>query len=269
MARVLIIEDNPDNLELMRYLLESFGHQALSACDGESGIAAAARERPDLIVCDMHLPEADGYEVARRLKGDAVLRRIPLVAVTALAMVGDRDKVMRTGFDSYISKPIDPQRFVADLEAFLPPEPPRGRPATPGGATEQGRPRAARNMSVLVVDDVVANRDLLREILEPFGYAVRTADCADQALALARERKPDLVLTDLHMPGADGFDLIRALKADPALRTLPLMVLSSSTWNTSERERALRLGVTRFLTRPIEPQRLIDQIEACLDAPKE
>ena len=120
MATVLIIEDNSDNLELMAYLLDAFGHVPLSAGDGDSGIALARSARPDLIVCDVQLPGADGYAVARRLKLDDELRSIPLIAVTALAMVGDREKVLSGGFDGYLSKPIDPASFVAQLSQFLP-----------------------------------------------------------------------------------------------------------------------------------------------------
>ena len=85
-ARILIIEDNPANLELMTYLLSAFGHTVLTAEDGRQGLATARGEGPDLIVCDIQLPEMDGYEVARWLKSDPDLRTVPLVAVTALAM---------------------------------------------------------------------------------------------------------------------------------------------------------------------------------------
>lgn len=117
--KVLIIEDNPANLELMTYLLKAFGHDTLSARDGEAGLEAARSGLPDLIVCDIQIPGIDGLEVARRLKRDPVLGKIPLVAVTAYAMVGDRDKVMAAGFDGYIAKPIEPARFVGQLEIFL------------------------------------------------------------------------------------------------------------------------------------------------------
>src|SRR5207245_11803106 len=88
-ARILIIEDNQANLDLMSYLLEAFGHTLLTVADGEAGLESAHRERPDLIICDVQLPGTDGYEVARRLESDAASRAIPLVAVTALAMVGE------------------------------------------------------------------------------------------------------------------------------------------------------------------------------------
>jgi CheY-like chemotaxis protein len=118
-ARILVIEDNPTNLELMTYLLRAFGHTPLTAGDGEAGVEAALRERPDLVLCDLAMPRLDGYGVVRRLKADPALRHIPVVAVTASAMVGDRDRVIATGFDGYISKPIDPETFVAEVEGFL------------------------------------------------------------------------------------------------------------------------------------------------------
>ena len=93
---------------------------------------AADREHPDLIICDVQLPDIDGFEVARRLKRDPELRPIPLVAVTALAMVGDRDRVLAAGFDGYLAKPIDPEMFARQIEDFLPlANDPRRRPRRP------------------------------------------------------------------------------------------------------------------------------------------
>lgn len=119
-ARILIIEDNAANLELMRFLLEAFGHTVLSAPDGESGVGIAHRERPDLILCDVQLPGMDGFSVVRQLKGDTAEPSVPLIAVTALAMVGDRDRALAAGFDGYLPKPITPEAFVAQVDVFLP-----------------------------------------------------------------------------------------------------------------------------------------------------
>lgn len=118
-GRILVIEDNPASLELMTYLLRAFKHNVVTAIDGEEGLEMARREILDVIVCDVHMPKVDGYEVAWRLKKHPVLRRIPLIAVTALAMVGDRDKVLAAGFDGYIDKPITPELFVKQVEAFM------------------------------------------------------------------------------------------------------------------------------------------------------
>ena len=106
-------------MELMLYLLAAFGHTTIAARDGEEGVEAALRLVPDLILCDLALPKLDGFGVARRLRADDRLRDVPLIAVTASAMVGDRDKVIAIGFDGYISKPITPETFVAEVESYL------------------------------------------------------------------------------------------------------------------------------------------------------
>lgn len=117
--RILIIEDNPANLELMQYLLEAFGYSPVTAIDGAQGLEAARAEPPDLIVCDIQMPVFDGYEVLRQLRADPELADIPILAVTALAMVGDRDKILAAGFNGYISKPIVPESFVEQLKPHL------------------------------------------------------------------------------------------------------------------------------------------------------
>ena len=122
MARILIIEDNPANMQLMTYLLRAFGHDTFEARDGKAGLAIAKQELADLILCDLQMPGIDGYEVARILRLDPKLNMISLVAVTAYAMAGDREKVLAAGFNGYISKPINPELFLGQVEAFLPPE---------------------------------------------------------------------------------------------------------------------------------------------------
>lgn len=117
--RILVIEDNPTNLELMTYLLTAFGHTVTTATNGEEGVDIALKSVPDLILCDLAMPVLDGFGVARRLKADRRLDGVPLIAVTASAMVGDRDKVINSGFDGYITKPITPETFVAEVASYL------------------------------------------------------------------------------------------------------------------------------------------------------
>ena len=119
MHRILVIEDNPESMELMAYLLKAYGYDFICAADGESGVSKASEERPDVVICDVHLPRLDGYGVVRALKLAPELQTIPTVAVTASAMVGDREKLLGAGFDGYISKPIDPETFIAEITKFL------------------------------------------------------------------------------------------------------------------------------------------------------
>ncbi len=142
-ARILIIEDNLTNMELMRYLLQAFGHTTLAAFDGRQGLLAARYELPDLIICDIHLPKLDGFGVVRKLKDDPCTQVLPVIAVTAYAMVGDRDKLLDAGFDGYICKPIEPELFVAQIDAFLPRERRSVRSATTWHATAESTTRFA------------------------------------------------------------------------------------------------------------------------------
>lgn len=116
--RILIVEDDRASLKLMSYLVRALGHTALEARDGREGWQVAEQERPDLIVCDIAMPRADGFQVARWRRDHSELHRVPLVAVTAMAMPGDRERILAAGFDAYISKPIAPETFVQQLEAL-------------------------------------------------------------------------------------------------------------------------------------------------------
>jgi CheY-like chemotaxis protein len=118
-ARVLVVEDNPQNLELMCFLLQASGHETLVARNGQQGLDVAAASLPDLILCDIQMPVLDGFGVVERLRLDPRLRGIPCVAVTALAMPLDRERALAAGFDGYLSKPIEPRTFVALIEGFL------------------------------------------------------------------------------------------------------------------------------------------------------
>jgi CheY-like chemotaxis protein len=131
MARVLVVEDQKENLDLMVYLLRAFGHETVVARDGAEGVAAVTQDRPDLVVMDLQMPVMDGYQAASVIKADPAVSSIPLIAVTAYAMVGDRERIMAAGFDGYLTKPIDPQTFVRELERHLEPSLPRSGPRTP------------------------------------------------------------------------------------------------------------------------------------------
>ena len=119
MGRVLVVEDNTSNLTLSTFLLESAGHEVLSASDAESGLALARAEQPDLILMDIQLPGMDGLEATALLKGDATTRAIPVIALTALAMKGDEQRIRAAGCDGYIAKPLSYKEFLETVAAQL------------------------------------------------------------------------------------------------------------------------------------------------------
>lgn len=119
MARILVVDDNAANLELMVYLLRAFGHEPHGVSSALEGLREIENGY-DLILSDIRMPDMDGYAFARRVRSDSRAGSALMIAVTALAMVGDRERVLAAGFDGYISKPIDPQHFVQQVEAYLP-----------------------------------------------------------------------------------------------------------------------------------------------------
>lgn len=119
MAKILIVEDNEMNRDMLARRLERKGYDVSIAVDGEEGLRTARSEIPDLILMDMSLPAVDGWEATRRLKADAGTRQIPVIALTAHAMAGDREKALAAGCDDYDTKPIELPRLLEKIEALL------------------------------------------------------------------------------------------------------------------------------------------------------
>ena len=119
MAIILVVEDNPANMTLAVFLLESVGHTVLRATDAEAGLLLAREEHPHLILLDMQLPRMDGLQAVQILKHDAETRAIPVIALTALAMKGDEERIKAAGCDGYIAKPLRYREFLAAVAAQL------------------------------------------------------------------------------------------------------------------------------------------------------
>ena len=117
---ILVVEDNPKNMKLIRDLLQFNGFDILEAESGEEGIEVARNQRPALVLMDVQLPGIDGREAMKMIKDDDITRAIPVVALTAYAMKGDREQLLAEGFDGYISKPVDIKTLVETITAYLP-----------------------------------------------------------------------------------------------------------------------------------------------------
>jgi two-component system cell cycle response regulator DivK len=119
MATILVIEDNPANMTLATFLLQSVGHTVLSRTDAEAGLSLARERQPNLILMDIQLPGMDGLKATALLKGDDTTRAIPVIALTALAMAGDEERIRAAGCDGYIAKPFAYREFLATIAAQL------------------------------------------------------------------------------------------------------------------------------------------------------
>jgi CheY-like chemotaxis protein len=250
--KVLVVEDSPDIRVLVRMLLEAGGHEVVTAPDGRAGVERARAERPDLVLMDLSLPILSGWEATRDIKNDPATSAIPVVAVTAHAMHGDRERALAAGCDGFIAKPIDEETFEALVRSYARP---RGdesptvdvEPALPSRKTsiESGR--------ILVVDDHEEVARLIKQDLESEGHEVVMAQTLDAALAATGEDRPlDLAIVDVMLGAASGYDLT----ADLVSRSSEYLPVLLVTAGEIDRERGYAAGADDFIAKPLEGDEL-------------
>jgi DNA-binding response OmpR family regulator len=216
-ADVLVIEDDPSALRVLRAYLESDGYGVRVAHDGASGLAEARANPPGAIILDILLPGTDGWEVLREFKADPALRDLPVIIVT---IVDERGLGLALGAVDYFLKPVDRTALLARLARYT--------------FTTMVQTRTVR---VLAVDDDPTALDLIDAALGPEGFEVVRALGGREAIELASTERFDLVVCDLMMPGLDGFDVVTALKMNPATREVPILILTAHTLSEIEKVR--------------------------------
>ena len=217
-GEVLVIEDDPSAVRLLREYLEVAGYRVRVSASGEMGIASAIEQRPAAIILDVLLPGIDGWEVLRRLKANERLQDIPVVMVT---VVEERDVGLALGAVDYLVKPIHREALLGCLARYV---------------TASSRPGHAKR--VLIVDDEPAAVALIRGALEPDGVEVVIAQGGREALDWAEHGElVDLVICDLVMPDVDGFEVIAALKANPRTAALPIVVCTAHDLSSDQKAR--------------------------------
>ena len=119
MSKVLIVEDNENNMELISFIIEASGNETIQAVNGLTGVEMALNEKPDYIILDIQLPDIDGLEVLKRIRANENGTRVPIIAMTSYAMAGDKERMINAGCNGYIEKPIDPERVIDQINKIL------------------------------------------------------------------------------------------------------------------------------------------------------
>jgi signal transduction histidine kinase/CheY-like chemotaxis protein len=216
-TEILVIEDDPSAVRLLRTYLEGDGYQVRVASDGPSGLASARANPPAAIILDILLPGADGWEILREFKADAALRDLPVVIVTVL---DERGLGLALGAVDYFLKPVDRTALLDRLARYT--------------FTTKVKTSIVK---VLAIDDDPSALDLIDAALRPEGFEVVRAGGGREGIERARGESFDLVVCDLVMPEVDGFDVVTALKADPVSSEIPILILTSHSMTDSERVR--------------------------------
>jgi CheY-like chemotaxis protein len=238
---VLVIDDNPEQRELMQRYLNKEGFRVATAAGGEEGLRLARQLQPSVITLDVVMPEMDGWSVLTSLKEDATLRNIPVIILT---MVDDPQRGFTLGASDYVPKPLDRRRLGMILSKYSCSDPP---------------------CPVLLVEDDVETRSLMREILEKEGRTVSEAENGQVALEVMERERPSLILLDLMMPVMDGFEFADAVRRRPEWRTIPIVVVTAHDVSREERRRLNGYVDTILQKSGDSHEKILDRVRELLD----
>ena len=254
-ATILLVEDNPITTKLVRFALETQHFTVVGVGDGASAIRAFEDHAVGLVLVDLLLPDMDGFELLARLRLLRGGTEVPILAFTGLVSREIEERMSAAGFDDVIPKPIEPSRFVKVVRAHLPPDP----------HAEAPQP-AARRLRIVIADDDAVQRKLVAMRLRRAGYDVVATMDGEEALARAKELRPDAVVSDVLMPRLDGFGLCLAVRGDPEIASTPVVLVTNSYLESEDCELARRVGANDLVIRTPELTEVLATLSATIAA---
>ncbi|MBP1466574.1 response regulator [Candidatus Chloroploca sp. M-50] len=256
----LVIEDSETAGEQIARYLEELDIHAMVYGRGVGAVDEVARLRPDVIFLDLQMPEQSGWEILAQLKADATLQAIPVIIIS---VVDDRVSGLAAGAAEYLVKPISRETLRRALGAAVhKPQPPREAIVIASAPA-----RRSSVAHILMAEDNEVNIIALGDYLQDKGYRLSVARNGREALDLAAETPPDLVLMDIQMPELDGLEAIRRLRADSTFALTPIIALTALAM-PGDRERCMEAGASEYLSKPVSLRGLVDTIERLLDHPQ-
>ncbi|WP_129670841.1 PAS domain S-box protein [Candidatus Chloroploca sp. Khr17] len=256
----LVIEDSETAGEQIARYLEELNIHAVIYGRGVGAVEQVARLHPDVIFLDLQMPEQSGWEILAQLKADPVLHVIPVIIIS---VVDDRVSGLAAGAAEYLVKPISRETLRRALGVAVH-KPQAPREAVVIASAPARRPSATH---ILMAEDNEVNIVALGDYLQDKGYRLSVARNGREALDLAAETPPDLVLMDIQMPELDGLEAIRQLRADPTFTLTPIIALTALAM-PGDRERCMEAGASEYLTKPVSLRGLVETIERLLDHPQ-
>jgi PAS domain S-box-containing protein len=254
--KIMVVEDNAATRRMVRNALVRHGHEVIEAPDGETALMLMKREQPSVILQDLMLPDADGFELVGELRRLARGTDVSILAFSGFVSELDEARISTVGFDDIIAKPIAPSRIVPLIEAHL-----------PGPAPDKAQFGAGRRL--LIADDDPMQLKLATFRLSRLGFDVEAVSDGRAALEAVKRRAPDVVISDVMMPELDGFGLSMALRQDPALAKVPVLLVTSSYVDPADRALARRAGANDLVARTPELSELLDSLRTTMTSKQE
>lgn len=265
MSEILIVEDDNINYELASELLEYAGHNVKRAENYDQCMLSIKKQKPDLILMDINLPEVKGTNITKIIKNNDDTKDIKIVAFTAMVMEKDKKEAFDAGCSGFISKPFSINSFVSTVEGFIQNNRNNTTPTKkkesfyaekfPEKKEDYNKEFIYSSHNVLVVDDNPLNTDILKETLEQLGQEVLVANSGKKAFELIKKNRVDLVLLDIMMPDMNGFDIIRQFKLNPETSDLPVIFVSALD-KTSDIVKGFNLGSCEYIVKPYKIEEL-------------
>ena len=259
MQKILLVEDNEMNRDLITRRLTRRGFEVVIAKDGAEGVEKAASELPDLVLMDIGLPILDGYEATRLIKENRP--NVPVIGLSAHAMSGDADRAREAGADDYDTKPVDFPRLLGKIQTLL--ERAASAPAAEASSTVGASSEEAAGPNLLVVDDSPMHREMLSSRLGALGYSFDLASDVSEAVAALRRGGYSAVLLDVTQPNIDGQPVLRYLRAQPEAKSVPIVLLSTID-AIPEAVEFLGDGADELVPQPFRTQELKVRLETVL-----
>jgi CheY-like chemotaxis protein len=247
---ILMIEDDGSVRKVMKITCEHGGYQVVEAADGRAAVKAMEAGSPDLILHDLVLPDIDGFTLVQRLRALPGGKDIPIIALSGSLMKVEQARHLTSGFTDFLLKPVTPSHLLRVIGWYLPRD---GRRVV----------RTDTERRVLLVDDDSIQIELVKRIFERVGFVVTTTRDGSEALEVARELAPDAIVSDVRMPGLDGFRFCLALHRDPRLASIPV-ILTTGDATPEDAAMARQVGARALVTRTPNHKEVVDAVIASI-----
>ena len=245
--KILVVEDQTDIRDIIRFYLEQEGYQVIETDKGEDVIKIIEEQKPDLITLDIMLPGIDGFELLRIIKCDPrpEISKVPIIILSVCAQ--DKNKYQH-GFADFISKPFEKYELTNAVEKIL----------------AELEKEKTLSKKILVADDEADIVEIITFYLKNMGYESIKAFDGQETITKAKEQKPDLIILDIGMPKLNGFEVIKSLKEDKKVSSIPIIVLTGTYFSEADRKHGLKIGAAKYITKPFDSIVLINDIKELL-----